>query len=293
MKKVKIVGVLFLLALLLSSCEGSYLQPPAESVDQMTPDQAMEELKKRNIEFSEYAFLFRIRDNDVKAVKLFLKAGMSPDTKDTKRILSSLPGTTAFSYVMSYGQPQMFMAMLEGGADPNGADKDGMTALMHAASIGNPEIVATLVRKGAKVNTSCGAGWSPLLFAVVGGSTDPAQALTGMLLDAVTGLQAELYGGGNRPRIKKPEVREESPDVIKTVKILLLAGADPNHQMAHGETPLMFAALEGRPTITSMLLEAGADPDITNLNGETATAIARKYQRLEVLQALGNAGVTR
>ncbi len=279
--------IALLLPAFLWNCEGNGSSPKTVREETTTPEQARAELKEMNIEFSEYAFLFKIRDGNVRAVKLFLQAGMSPDTRDTKRILGSSE-QTAFQYTMSYGQPEMFLAMLEAGADVNARDVSGRTPLMNAAMRADPNLTAILVQKGAEVNSTLGAGWTPLLFAVTGENIDPSRALTGLLLDAVAGLQAELYGNGNRMKDKKPEARAETQDVIRTVQILLLAGADVNHKMAHGDTALMFAAMLGRPTITTMLLEAGADPDIANLSGETALDIARKFQRLDVVEVLDN-----
>jgi ankyrin repeat protein len=284
--------MLLLLTIAVSGCGNGNVDSPAARIEQMTPEQAREELKQMNIEFSEWSFLFKIRENNVKICRLFLKAGMSPETKDLNGILSpSHRGMTAYTYVMSFGHPDIFMAMIEAGTDVNAADERGMTALMHAAFTGNTKLVDALIQRGADVNASYAAGWTPLLFAVASLPIDPSKALTGMLLDAATGLQAELNGKGNRPKNETPEAHAESEETIRTVKILLAAGADVNHKMAHGETPLMFAAQVGRPGIGKMLLEAGADPAATNLSGDTALAIAKRNQRTDVVQMLQNAGI--
>ncbi|GFF59705.1 hypothetical protein IFM51744_10019 [Aspergillus udagawae] len=45
------------------------------------------------------------------------------------------------------------------------------------------------------------------------------------------------------------------------VQLLLERGADPNHQISDGRTPLALAAIGGNVLLAQMLLDAGADPD--------------------------------
>lgn len=55
---------------------------------------------------------------------------------------------------------------------------------------------------------------------------------------------------------------------------LLEAGANPNHRMAFGNTPLMVAAGAGNMEMCEMLLSFGADPDLRNDAGLRALDMA-------------------
>ncbi len=57
---------------------------------------------------------------------------------------------------------------------------------------------------------------------------------------------------------------------IPLVEALLEAGADPNHQAANGETPLIGAASLNAADVGLRLLDAGARPDSRGLWKETA-----------------------
>mmetsp|Transcript_23945 Transcript_23945/g.35149 ORF Transcript_23945/g.35149 Transcript_23945/m.35149 type:complete len:330 (+) Transcript_23945:62-1051(+) len=66
---------------------------------------------------------------------------------------------------------------------------------------------------------------------------------------------------------------------IEKVRMLLLAGADPNAPTHNLRTPLHFAAIRGNITIIRMLCIAGAKPDVADSNGMTpAVYMQRKLQ---------------
>jgi ankyrin repeat protein len=45
------------------------------------------------------------------------------------------------------------------------------------------------------------------------------------------------------------------------VQLLLERGADPNHQISDGRTPLALAVIGGNALLVQMLLDAGAEAD--------------------------------
>jgi ankyrin repeat protein len=132
-----------------------------------------------------------------------------------------------------------------------------------------------------------------LVYAVFGGRISPEDAFAGLLMNAVTGLSAELHGGGGSSRgsgASNEMAIQDSPDCVK---LLLEAGADVDAQTAHGETALMYAAYAGRTEKVKVLLEYGADPNLTNMQGETALKMAKKKGHADIMQLLREAGAER
>ena len=71
-------------------------------------------------------------------------------------------------HFMARATPTQIAALLAGGADPNGRDRDGWTALMLAASSNaDPAVTATLLARGADPNLADGDGWTALMLAAL------------------------------------------------------------------------------------------------------------------------------
>ena len=287
---------ILLIAIILGGCAYESDEPiSAGSGNEETPltaEEARETLREMGIEYSEIAFLLRLRDRDADVVKLFLKAGMSSDTVDSYRLLyGGRRNMSAFVYSVNRGYTEIAKAFIEAGADANARDEQvSFTVLMTAASQANTELVEALIGAGADVNAEAGAGWTPVMVAAIGGRVDGGDALTGMMLDAVLGLKAEIDGGGSGGKRMSPSGKIDSQGSLKIVTTLIENGADVNAKMRHGETALMLAARKGRTEIVKTLLENGADPNVKNMNGETALKYASRYKHTETVQVLKDAG---
>jgi ankyrin repeat protein len=162
-----------------------------------------------------------------------------------------------------------------------------------------------------------GRQWSPLLCAVAGA---PNPAITGLLLehgarpdDHVLYLAA-FESDHECLRLLLPYV----PDIAATtalsapistgdvagVRLLLDAGADPNHLLESGllgesheqepPVPPLSAAvdLESGPGIVGLLLERGADPDVPGLDGRTAYQRAVRTGQDQVADLLARHGAS-
>jgi ankyrin repeat protein len=197
-------------------------------------------LARRGLEFSENAFLDQVKAGEAETVRLFLAAGMSPDTGDRgyaalveaarrghERIALELIeagarvdakdpyGVTALMFSLITGSGAAATALMEKGADVKALDVDGRTALIEALATENDiptEVFRTLIGKGADVNVRIAGGITPLMIAV---NYDPA--IVRMLVEAGADVNARDENGASVLRMAK--------DIPENVKILKDAGA--------------------------------------------------------------------
>ncbi len=76
---------------------------------------------------------------------------------------------------------------------------------------------------------------------------------------------------------------------IENIKMLLLAGANVNHEGRYGSTPLYIAAQEGHIEVAKALIKAGADVNKAITDGTTPLFIALQKGHKEVIKALKEA----
>lgn len=69
---------------------------------------------------------------------------------------------------------------------------------------------------------------------------------------------------------------------LECARLLLSAGAEPNHQDAKGRTALMRFASRGERRLAALLLDQGADPLISDDQGKTAANWARDFGYAEL-----------
>jgi ankyrin repeat protein len=198
------------------------------------------ELARRGYEFSEAAFLGRVKAGDLESVNLFLAAGISPDAAEdgASALLEAARrgqgavalrlveagarvdamdayGVTALMFSLITGSGETAKALLEKGADVDARDVDGRTALVEALTTENdlpPEIIPDLIRNGADVNVRIPGGVTPLMIAVYG---DPA--VVKALVEAGADVNARDENGASALRMAK--------DNPENAKILKEAGA--------------------------------------------------------------------
>lgn len=109
-----------------------------------------------------YNFLKAVKERDgTEATKFLNEPGTTiVNTRD----LSS--GETALHYVVQRRDEVWTRFLLQRGANPNIADRNGITPLTIAAGLGFVEGVEQLVKAGARVDTTNAAGETPLIAAV-------------------------------------------------------------------------------------------------------------------------------
>lgn len=75
-------------------------------------------------------------------------------------------------------------------------------------------------------------------------------------------------------------------DDLKTVELLVRAGANVKATNRYGVTPLSLACTNGNGAMIELLLKAGADPNTALPGGETALMTAARTGRVEAVRAL-------
>jgi ankyrin repeat protein len=229
-------------------------------------EQAVQELEKLNVKFTPDDFVQAAEKGDLKAIQLFLNAGIDCNVQNTV-------GTTALMAASKYGRTDVVNKLLEQKVSVNAQGQQGMTALMLAAENGQVEIVKALLEKNADPNVEDQTGWTALMKAVYRGSTGCVEALAArsrqevnraLLVAALTGHQ-------------------------EIAKILLDNGAEVDSRADDGRTPLMLAAGKGDNDFVSFLLKAGADPTLTDKSGATAASLAEAKGHKDVTEHLEKA----
>jgi ankyrin repeat protein len=167
-------------------------------------------------------------------------------------------------------------ALLEAGADVNGADELGEKPLHIAAVRGYLQAASMLIAKGADVNGGDGRGLTPLHAAAWAGNNEVVALLIDKGADinagdedGVTPLHAAALAGRN-----------------ETVALLIARGADVNVKNAEGMTPLHAAALAGDKETAALLIAAGADVNARNNNGVTPLHTASQKGDQDIVQLL-------
>jgi ankyrin repeat protein len=229
-------------------------------------EQVVQELEKLNVKFTADDFVRSAEKGDLKAVNLFLAAGIDVNAQNAS-------GFTALMAAAKNGRMEVVNKLLDQKVNVDVQSKQGVTALMLAAENNQGEIVDLLLKKNADPNLQDQTGWSALMKAVYQGNARCVEALAarsrqevnrGLLVAALTGHQ-------------------------EIAKILLDNGAEVDTRADDGQTPLMLAAGKGDNDLVAFLLKAGADPTLTDKSGAAAGSLARAKGYKEMADRLQQA----
>ncbi|MFW2374065.1 MAG: ankyrin repeat domain-containing protein [Gammaproteobacteria bacterium] len=264
--------ILIVLFLMLSACnsEDSYLIARAE-------------IERIGLKYRAPDFIEQVKSGNVKIVKLFLAAGMSPNQKSGWRPVSAL------THAASEGQTEVAKVLLQAGANVNEkADRSGVTPLEAAAFNGHADVAKLLIDSGANVHivgppVEGGAG--PILITASCTFTDD-QKLRHYLYERGE-IASKVYGKEkNHAQYKKLRKMFE-PDRLELVDALLSAGADVNKRdKRNGNTALTSTAGCGYTSIGRVLYNAGADINAVNKFGATALSIAAGLGHVDFVEFL-------
>lgn len=169
---------------------------------------------------------------------------------------AAVPAETPVADAAMRGDIAAVRSLLEGGADVNAAQGDGMTALHWAAENGDAALADLLILAGANLEalTRIG-GYRPLHLASRGGYARVVQGL----LEAGADVMATTETGAATALHFASAAGE-----VEVAGLLLGSGADIDAlETGRDQTPLMFAASLGRLEMVRVLLGSGADPALT------------------------------
>ncbi len=154
------------------------------------------------------------------------------------------------------GDVEAVGALLDGGADVNAAQGDGMTALHWAAFHGDHAVATRLLASRADVTATTRVGAiTPLSLAASDGNADMIRAL----VDAKANVNSATSTGAT------PLMAAATSGSVDAVRVLLDHGAFVNaRENANGQTALMFAAWENRADVVTLLVERGAHSGLTS-----------------------------
>ncbi len=214
-------------------------------------EQALQELEKLNVKFTTDDFVQSADKGDLKAVQLFLEAGIDCNSPDAT-------GSTALIAAAKEGRLDVVNKLLEQKLNLNFQDKQGETALMLAAANNHTDIVKLLLKKNADPNIQDQSGWSALMKAVYQGNTACVETLVGQSHQEVNRALLVAALTGHK----------------EIVKLLLDNGAEIDTRADDGRTPLMLAAAKGDNDLVAALLAAGADSTLVDKSGATSAALA-------------------
>ena len=176
------------------------------------------------------------------------------------------------------GDAATVQSLLDGGANPNSAQGDGMTALHWAATGGHADVVEALLASGAEVGATTRIGaYTPLHLASQGGHAAVVRAL----LEKGSDAGAVTTNSGATPlHLAARAVYGEN-----AVAVLLKHGAEVNaREGSAGQTPLMFAAAYNRSATVQVLLENGADPGAATKVVDVLRSVARDQEASQLLR---------
>lgn len=178
-------------------------------------------------------------------VRSLLDGGADPNSPQ-------VDGMTALHWAAYHEDAATSELLLAAGADPDASNRYGVTPLHLACESGNAEVTALLLAAGADANLAARGGETPLMTAARSGGAEVVRALLERgaevgARESVSSQSALMWAAA-----------EGHADVVR---LLVGAGANVKYRLGSGFTPLLFAVREGSVSAVEALLEAGADPN--------------------------------
>ncbi|XP_046942839.1 ankyrin repeat domain-containing protein 29 [Lynx rufus] len=183
-------------------------------------------------------------------------------------------GGTALLAASQYGHMQVVETLLKHGANIHDQLYDGATALFLAAQGGYLDVIRLLLSSGAKVNQPRQDGTAPLWIASQMGHSEVVRV---MLL---RGADRDAARNDGTTALLKAANKGYN-DVIKE----LLKFSPTLGILKNGTSALHAAVLSGNIKTVALLLEAGADPALRNKANELPAELTKNERILRLLRS--------
>jgi len=267
--------------------------------------------------------VFAAREGDIESARALLDAGADVNQTTEYRWTPLLTAVNNRNYGLA-------SLLLDRGANPNIANKGGWTPLYLATDnrnieggdypvpkpdLDHLEIITKLLEKGADPNARVRENTlTRTIFTMQWFFEDGATAFVRAAQSGDSELLALLLKHGADPKIAtnygdtaltaaggigwvEGVTYERSPDDnLKSVRMLLDLGLDPNAANVDGRTALMGAALKGRNDVVRLLVERGArleqrDYGSRDTDKTGSAAAGHTWQAIDYADGLVRAGV--
>jgi ankyrin repeat protein len=245
-----------------------------------------------------------IQRNDPAALRRLIARGAP---LDEQLDVQGYKGQTPLHLAVVYGGPEVVELLLEAGVTPDIRDRDGRTPLFYARG---EVAVDLLIRHGANVNArdksghtalteavGLGADWGWKWRALLAAGADPNLCYEGLTPLIIASMEDKseaaraLIKHGAAVNYRDPGNGKTCLHVtsdVKTMEVLIAAGADVNAVDNAGETPLHIAAHRAATAVrpqnkrhldqARLLLDHGADTNARAKEGDTPLGIALSHR---------------
>lgn len=204
---------------------------------------SQDKLAALGYEFNSDEFLKAIKEKKADIVKLFIDAGMNPNTTF---VLGNHTVPAVF-FALETEDELMFQVFLHSKADLN-ASVDGLDLIAKAASKSSPEIISLIIKSGADINRKGYNGLTPLMVAIENGNNGAAWLFIQSGADLNVG---DVYG-------ITALMRALEKGNIDIVREMIKKGADVNAKTKHGTLTSKFIGEKESNALRVLMQDAGA-----------------------------------
>ena len=171
---------------------------------------------------------------------------------------------TPLLYASRDGRMETARLLLDGGANVNQPDVNGITPLIIAITNNHPDVARFLIDRGADIKAVDWYGRTPLWAAVETRNMDVDNASFENSIDRAPYLDLIqfLLERGADPNVRTKEVPPIRRDFLRVTGSLSWVDFT-------GQTPFLTASLAGDVALMKLLLKHGGDPHIPTFSGTT------------------------
>ena len=214
-------------------------------------------------------------------------------------------GMTPLIYAVEENHPQCLNELIKAGADVNETDSEGFTALILAARKRRSRYAGLLIKAGANVDKLDWMRRGALYYSAensdykfmeillkAGADVNPRYANEQFPLFALNSFPLPLVAlkSFRLPNNNSNNDAKRHSRHLKSLHMLIKAGADVNVRDRRNLTAMMSVAGNGYTECIRVMVKAGADVNAKTPNGTTALVYATMYGSVNCIKTLLKAG---